>query len=68
MFKKIEINITFAEALTQMPHYAKFMKDIMSEKRKLDAKGVVRLSTTCSAVTQKIFPLKMHDQGSFTIP
>ena len=36
MFKKIEVNIPFAEALTQMPHYAKFMKDILSKKRKLD--------------------------------
>ena len=35
MFKKIEVNIPFAEALTQMPHYAKFMKDILSKKRKL---------------------------------
>ena len=26
MFKKIENNIPFSEALTQMPHYAKFMK------------------------------------------
>ena len=26
MFKKIEINIPFLEALTQMPHYEKFIK------------------------------------------
>ena len=32
MFKKIEINIPFSEALTQMPHYAKFMKDLLSTK------------------------------------
>ena len=34
MFKKMEVNIPFSEALTQMPHYAKFMKDILSIKRK----------------------------------
>ena len=28
MFKKIEINIPFSEALTQMPLFAKFMKEI----------------------------------------
>ena len=50
MFKKIEINIPFVEALTQMPRYAKFMKDILSKKRKFDEEGVVSLSTTCSAV------------------
>ena len=36
MFKKIEVNIPFSEALAQMPHYAKFMKDILSKKKKLD--------------------------------
>ena len=50
MFKKIEINIPFSEALTQMPHNAKFMKDILSRKRKISEKGIVILTTTCSAV------------------
>ena len=36
MFKKIEINIPFSEALTQMPLYAKFMKEILSRKKKKD--------------------------------
>ena len=67
MFKKIEVNIPFAEALAQMPHYAKFMKDIMSKKRKV-YEGVVSLSTTCSVVIQKNLPMKMQDLGSFTIP
>ena len=67
MFNKIELNILFVEALTQMPHYAKFMKDILSKKRTLDEKGVVSLSSTCSAVIQKSFPMKMQDPGSFTI-
>ena len=58
MFKKIEINIPFVEALAQMPHYAKFMKDILRKKRKF-AKGVVSLTATCSAVIQKSLPLKM---------
>ena len=50
MLKKIEVNIPFAEALTQMTHYAKFMKDILSKKRKLDEEGVVSLSTTYNVV------------------
>ena len=50
MFKKIEVNIPFVEALAQMPHYAKFMNDILSKKRKLDEEGVVNLSATCSVV------------------
>ena len=68
MFKKIKINIPFVEALARMPQYAKFMKDILSKKRKFDEKGVVSLSETCSALIQKNFPLKIQDLGSFTIP
>ena len=43
IFEKIEINIPYYEALTQMPHYAKFMKDILSKKRKIAEEGVVSL-------------------------
>ena len=68
MFKKIEINIRFAKALAQMPHYAKFMKDILSKKRKFAEERVVSLTATCSAMTQKSLPLKMQDPDSFTIP
>ena len=68
MFKKIEINIPFDEALAQMPHYAKFMKDILSKKRRFAEEGVGSLTATCSAVIQKNFPLKMQDPDNFTIP
>ncbi|KAI4305095.1 hypothetical protein L6164_028484 [Bauhinia variegata] len=33
--KKLHINIPFAEALEQMSKYVKFMKEILSNKRKL---------------------------------
>ena len=35
MFKKLEINIPFGDALAQMPNYVKFMKEIMSNKKKI---------------------------------
>ena len=38
VFKKIEINLPFVEALTQMLNYAKFLKDILSKKRKFAKK------------------------------
>ena len=46
MFKKMEIDIPFAEALAQMPQYVKFMKDILNKKRKFYEEGVVSLSAT----------------------
>ena len=68
MFKKIEINIPFSEALTQMPQYAKFMKDILRKKRKITEEGIVNLTVTCSAVIQKTLLEKMQDPSNFTIP
>ena len=59
MFKKIEINIPFLEALTQMPHCAKFMKDILSRKRKVTEEGILSLTATCSAVIRKSLLEKM---------
>ena len=50
MFKKIEINIPFAEALTQMPNYEKYLKDILSKKMRFVEEGVVSLIVTYSAV------------------
>ena len=51
-----------------MPNYAKFLKDIMSNKRRFVEEGVVSLTATCSAVIKKNLPLKMQDSGIFTIP
>ena len=51
-----------------MPHYAKFMKDIVSKKRKLDEEGVVSLPTNYSVIIKKNLPQKMQDPGHFTIP
>lgn len=68
MFKKLHINIPFAEALEQMPSYVKFMKEILSKKRKLGDYEMVALTEECSAVLQKKLPPKLKDLGSFTIP
>ena len=68
IFKKIEINIPFIDAITQMPNYAKFFKDILSKKKKIAKERLVSLTATCSAVIQKSLPAKMKDPGSFTIP
>ena len=68
MFKKLEINIPFANALAQMPNYVKFMKEMMSNKKKLEAYGTVNLSENCSVIIQRKLLEKLKDQGSFTIP
>jgi hypothetical protein len=68
VFKKLHINIPFADALAQMPSYFKFMKEILSNKRKLEDFETVALTEECSAILQKKLPPKLRDPGSFTIP
>ena len=68
IFKKLHINIPFAEALEQMPGYVKFMKDILSKKRKLGDYETVTTSEECSAILQKKLPPKLKDPSSFIIP
>ncbi|XP_062112935.1 uncharacterized protein LOC133824084 [Humulus lupulus] len=68
VFKKLHINIPFAEALEKMPSYVKFMKDILSKKRKMGEYEIVALTEECSAILQRKLPQKLRDPGSFTIP
>ena len=49
-FKKIHINIPFGDALEQMPNSVKFMKEVMSKKRKLEEYEIVKLTEDCNAI------------------
>ncbi|XP_042033875.1 uncharacterized protein LOC121780354 [Salvia splendens] len=67
IFRKVQINIPLVEALQQMPSYAKFLKDVVSLKRKWGHYETVNLTESCSAIIQRKLPAKMQDPGSFTI-
>ena len=51
-----------------MPKYAKFLKDMLSNKRKWDAHETIPLNEECSAVIRNKLPPKLKDRGSITIP
>ncbi|XP_021691867.2 uncharacterized protein LOC110673139 [Hevea brasiliensis] len=51
-----------------MPSYAKFLKDILSKKRKLEDHETVMLTEECSAIIQNKLPSKLKDPKSFIIP
>jgi len=60
----------FVDAVTQIPSYKKFLKDILSNKKKFEKSAVVDLSDgalTCAVLQQKL-PPKLKGLGSFTIP
>lgn len=68
IFRKLHINIPFVEAISQIPKYEIFLKEIISNKRKLEGFELVRLNEECSAILLKKLPPKLKDPGSFTIP
>ncbi|XP_068498131.1 uncharacterized protein [Phaseolus vulgaris] len=68
ILKRLQINIPLTQALEQMPTYAKFMKELLTKKRKLDDQEIVELEAGCSAIIQKSLPQKSRDPGSFTLP
>ncbi|XP_021741958.1 uncharacterized protein LOC110708179 [Chenopodium quinoa] len=68
IFKKLHINIPFLDAISEMPSYAKFLKDMLSNKKKLEENSTVALNAECSAILQNTLPKKLGDPGSYSIP
>ncbi|XP_031112038.1 uncharacterized protein LOC116016009 [Ipomoea triloba] len=70
MLDKLEISMPFVEAITQIPSYKKFPKNILGNKKKSEKSAVVDLSEgalTCAVLQHKL-PPKLKDPGSFSIP
>ncbi|XP_050919657.1 uncharacterized protein LOC127137219 [Lathyrus oleraceus] len=68
MFKKIESNKPFFEALEQMSMYKKFRKEVIAEKR-LIGDGSIAMNEKCSAISPgRKIPNKQNDLGAVTIP
>ncbi|XP_027337115.1 uncharacterized protein LOC113850771 [Abrus precatorius] len=65
--RKLHINILFVEAISQMSKYAKFLKEMLSNKKKLEEFEIVKLNEECSEILLRKLPPKLKDPGSFTI-
>ncbi|XP_062075198.1 uncharacterized protein LOC133779226 [Humulus lupulus] len=68
MLKQLHINVPLVEALEKMPNYVRFMKDVLTRKRRLREFEIVPLTKECSSFLQDRLPPKLKDPGSFTIP
>ncbi|XP_039123362.1 uncharacterized protein LOC120259978 [Dioscorea cayenensis subsp. rotundata] len=68
MFQTLHINVPFIVALTQMPCYAKFLKELLTNKRKLEEVSTVTLSEKCSAIISNKIPKKEKYPGGLIIP
>ncbi|KAJ9565323.1 hypothetical protein OSB04_001289 [Centaurea solstitialis] len=69
IFRKLEVNIPLLDAIKQVPRYAKFLKELCTNKKKLIGNEKVSMGENVSAVLQgQKMPLKCKDPGMFTIP
>ncbi|XP_021750493.1 uncharacterized protein LOC110716175 [Chenopodium quinoa] len=68
MRKQLHLSLPFTEVVTQMPNYAKFLKDILSGRRTCDVVETVNLTENCSAIIMNKMPPKLKDPENFSIP
>ncbi|KAI3739925.1 hypothetical protein L2E82_30338 [Cichorium intybus] len=66
--KQLNINIPFVDAITQMPKYAKFLKDLLTNRKKMEEVSLVTLSEKCYASMMKNLPEKVGDPGGLHLP
>jgi hypothetical protein len=67
VFKQVQINIPFLDAIQQVPSYAKFLKDLITMKRKTNVPKKVCLTEHVSSILQCKLPIKHKDPGCPTI-
>ena len=63
----MECKIPFLEGMEQMPKYAKFLKDLLSNKRKLEEE-VINMPHHVSKIVQDTLARKERDPGPFDLP
>ena len=63
MFKQVQINIPFLDAIQEIPSYAKFLKDLVIVKRKMNVPKKAFMTEQVSAIIQSKLPLKYKDPG-----
>nr|GEV65313.1 reverse transcriptase domain-containing protein [Tanacetum cinerariifolium] len=68
IFKDLNFNISFADALILMPKFCPTIKTLLTNKDKLFELARTPLNEHCSAVLIKKFPEKLGDPGKFLIP
>ena len=66
MIEKIHVSVPLIDVL-HVPSYAKYIKDIINNKRPLPSMEVVKLMEECSAAILNRLPEKKKDPGCPTI-
>ncbi|GJS69579.1 reverse transcriptase domain-containing protein [Tanacetum coccineum] len=68
IIRSVRINVPLIDVLAGMPNYGKFLKELISNKHKIEQIFAAFLSDESSAMIQNKVPPKLGDPGSFLIP
>ncbi|GJS31904.1 reverse transcriptase domain-containing protein [Tanacetum coccineum] len=68
VIRAVQINVPLIDVLAGMPNYGKFLKELISNKHKIEQISATFLSDESSAMIQNKVPPKLGDPGSFLIP
>nr|XP_043625654.1 uncharacterized protein LOC122597085 [Erigeron canadensis] len=67
LIQNVNITIPLVDVLAGMPNYAKFFKELISDKKKLEEAKTAVMSAECSAMIKNEIPPKLEDLRSFLI-
>ncbi|GJZ78771.1 reverse transcriptase domain-containing protein [Tanacetum coccineum] len=68
IIRVVRVNVPLVDVLARMPNYGQFLKDLISNKHKIEQISAAFLSDESSAMIQNKVPPKLGDPGSFLIP
>ncbi|GKB54054.1 reverse transcriptase domain-containing protein [Tanacetum coccineum] len=68
MIRVVRINVPLVDVLAEMPNYGKFLKELISNKHKIEQISAAFLSNESSTILQNKVPPKLGDPRSFLIP
>ncbi|GJR31035.1 hypothetical protein Tco_1107267 [Tanacetum coccineum] len=68
VIRAVRINVPLIDVLAGMPNYGKFLKELISNKHKIEQISASFLSDESSTIIQNKVPPKLEDPGSFLIP
>ncbi|GKA29974.1 reverse transcriptase domain-containing protein [Tanacetum coccineum] len=68
IIRAVRINVPLIDVLAEMPNYGKFLKELISNKHKIEQISAPFLSDESSAMIQNKVPPRLGDPESFLIP
>ncbi|XP_021729781.1 DNA damage-inducible protein 1-like [Chenopodium quinoa] len=68
VMRGLQVNIPFLHAMSQMATYEIFLKDLLSNKSRLEESATISLPKEVNAIIQNKLPQKLGDPNSYAIP